>query len=205
MIQLFGIPIYQGKIKIPKKTIDKIKKEKYELFSGYDGYYTKSNVFILDQYKELKKQIENEKNKFIYEDLKVQTDIDFRMINSWFVKHKPTNYSAIHQHINSFISGIVYLEVGPERGNITFYKDSMWRNIFPDTFKVGVNSYNEINSSNWTFVPENGDIFLFPSFLQHGVSVNRTNKDRYSCAFNFYPQGLLMQEDLSQLCLKIDM
>ena len=205
-MQLFGIPIYRKKIKISKKTIDKIKKEKYELFPREkNGYYTKSNVFILDQYKELKKQIEEEKNKFIYEDLKVQTDIDFKMINSWFIKHKPKNHSGIHQHVNSFISGILYLDVGPETGALTFYKDNMWRNVFPNTFDVKFTSYNEINSASWTFIPENGEVFLFPSFLQHAVSVNKTDKDRYSCAFNFYPQGLLMHEDLSQLCLNVDM
>ena len=32
-------------------------------------------------------------------------------------------------------------------------------------------------------------IILFPSFLNHKVMPNETNKDRYSIAFNIIPKG----------------
>ena len=32
-------------------------------------------------------------------------------------------------------------------------------------------------------------IIFFPSDIQHKIAENKTNKDRYSLAFNFYPVG----------------
>ena len=54
---------------------------------------------------------------------------------------------------------------------------------------IDFEEYNETNSTTWTYVPKNGDIYLFPSFLKHSVEKNLNKKNRYSLAFNFLPSG----------------
>jgi len=46
-----------------------------------------------------------------------------------------------------------------------------------------------INFMYINFLPEPKSIILFPSFLNHKVMPNETNKDRYSIAFNIIPKG----------------
>ena len=53
-------------------------------------------------------------------------------------------------------------------------------------------NYNGKDKSNFmyiNFLPEPKSIILFPSFLNHKVMPNETNKDRYSIAFNIIPKG----------------
>ena len=40
-------------------------------------------------------------------------------------------------------------------------------------------------------VPQNGDIYMFPSSTIHSVGENETNNDRHSLAFNVHIKGKL--------------
>lgn len=102
-----------------------------------------------------------------------------------------------HTHPNSFLSGVYYpqdIEYPP----IRFY-DPLPKTIVPD-FK----SPNIYNLRSYIFHPRQGEIFTFPSYLQHETAVNNLEKsDRISISFNIFVKGLLGVEDpLSRLILK---
>ena len=42
--------------------------------------------------------------------------------------------------------------------------------------------------------PEVGKMVLFPSFLKHGVQINKSNQNRISLAFNLFPFPLPSEE-----------
>lgn len=73
-----------------------------------------------------------------------------------------------HNHPNQHIdktSGVLYLKVPPNSGNIIFYDPG--------------------NLSRQTEIPPTeGYLFLFPSSLYHSVSPNQSTEDRISIAFN---------------------
>ena len=50
---------------------------------------------------------------------------------------------------------------------------------YSDDFKKDTNYYY-----NYSFIPNEGLLVLFPSHLQHDVEVNKSDEDRISVSFN---------------------
>jgi hypothetical protein len=93
---------------------------------------------------------------------------------------------AMHNHANSFISGVVYLtETHPEARTV-FMKspggvDFSFKN---DHAKVTMGPYN---AEKWVSMPpEPGDVVFFPSYLMHAVPTNPGAR-RITLAFNAIP------------------
>jgi hypothetical protein len=96
---------------------------------------------------------------------------------------------AMHNHANSFISGVVYLTRTHADARTVFMKspggtDFAFRNDHAD---VATNSYN---ADKWISPsPDPGDVVLFPSYLMHAVPMNPGER-RVSLAFNAIPTHL---------------
>lgn len=96
---------------------------------------------------------------------------------------------AMHNHANSFISGVVYLTRTHPDARTVFMKspggtDFAFRNDHAD---VATNSFN---ADKWISPPPDpGDVVLFPSYLMHAVPVNPGER-RISLAFNAIPTRL---------------
>ena len=189
-INVWGIPIFSNNIKISDKIINDLKSlpiERVHIDNGYNSlekYVLNQKPFIL-----LKNSILENLNIYLYKIIKIKKNINFKLMNSWVNVHKKGDWAQEHEHSNSYISGIVYLDVFENSGNLIFKKENNWTNIFPKVPLIDFEEYNETNSTTWTYVPKNGDIYLFPSFLKHSVEKNLNKKNRYSLAFNFLPSG----------------
>ena len=84
----------------------------------------------------------------------------------WFNIAKPRESTELHNHkVKSSISGVFYLKVPKDSGNIIFTR--------------GKKHKLEIQSKP-------GNIILFPSFLNHYVPENRSSFDRISLSFNCF-------------------
>jgi hypothetical protein len=96
---------------------------------------------------------------------------------------------AMHNHANSFISGVVYLTRTHTEARTVFMKspggtDFTFKN---DHAGVATGSYN---ADKWISpMPEPGDVVLFPSYLMHAVPTNPGER-RISMAFNAIPTHL---------------
>jgi hypothetical protein len=96
---------------------------------------------------------------------------------------------AMHNHANSFISGVVYLTTTHPDSRTVFMKspggtEFAFRN---DHAGVDTNSYN---ADKWISPqPEPGDVVLFPSYLMHAVPANPGER-RITLAFNAIPTQL---------------
>jgi hypothetical protein len=96
---------------------------------------------------------------------------------------------AMHNHANSFISGVVYLTRTHPEARTVFMKapggtDFTFKN---DHAGVATGSYN---ADKWISpMPEPGDVVLFPSYLMHAVPINPGER-RISMAFNAIPTHL---------------
>ena len=98
-------------------------------------------------------------------------------------------HQAMHNHANSFVSGIVYLTPTHARSQTVFMKspggsDFLFRNDHAGT------SASEYNADKWVSpAPAPGDMVLFPSYLLHAVPHNQGER-RISLAFNAIPTRL---------------
>lgn len=96
---------------------------------------------------------------------------------------------AMHNHANSFISGVAYLTDTHADARTVFMKspggtDFAFRN---DHAKVTTNSYH---ADKWISPPPDpGDVVLFPSYLMHAVPMNPGER-RITLAFNAIPTHL---------------
>ena len=126
-----------------------------------------------------------------YDDL----DLDFKITQSWLNKTLcNSNGHHLHNHPNSFISGVFYIQVDPSVDSIVFNKSPQ------DFFHLPIKSYNNFNSSSWKIPVTNGELLLFPSSLYHSVNPVQGKEDRISLSFNTFPYGLLgHREGLTEL------
>jgi Putative 2OG-Fe(II) oxygenase len=96
---------------------------------------------------------------------------------------------AMHNHANSFISGVAYLTPTHPDARTVFMKapggtDFSFKN---DHDGIVTGPYN---ADKWISVqPEPGDIVLFPSYLLHAVPPNPGER-RITLSFNAIPAGL---------------
>lgn len=82
----------------------------------------------------------------------------------WVNEMRPGDITTLHTHNDDdeLVSGVYYLDVPPDSGDIVFH------------------SGNERTS----FTPKAGDLFLFPPDLPHEVERNNSGRARISLAFN---------------------
>ena len=96
---------------------------------------------------------------------------------------------AVHNHANSFISGVAYLTRTHPEARTVFMRplggtDFSFKN---DHAAVHTGPYN---AEKWiSMPPEPGDVVLFPSYLLHAVPTNPGER-RISLAFNAIPTHL---------------
>ena len=98
-------------------------------------------------------------------------------------------HQAMHNHANSFISGVVYLTPTHPGSQTVFMKspggtDFLFRNDHAATTPGAFNADKWISPA-----PAPGDMVLFPSYLMHAVPPNQGER-RISLAFNAIPARL---------------
>ena len=107
---------------------------------------------------------------------------------SWLNYAEEKQYHHQHDHGNSIISGVLYIDADEMTDNITFHK-----NIYNSSpyIKIEPSQYNLYNSGNWTVPVQKQKLILFPSTLQHSVSNLSSNKTRISLSFNVFVKGVV--------------
>jgi len=96
---------------------------------------------------------------------------------------------AMHNHANSFVSGVVYLTKTHPVSQTVFMKspgghDFMFKNDHPGT------TPGEFSADKWVSpAPEPGDMVLFPSYVMHAVPPNQGER-RITLSFNAIPTQL---------------
>jgi len=96
---------------------------------------------------------------------------------------------AMHNHANSFVSGVVYLTPTHPGSQTVFMKspggtDFLLKNDHPGT------TPGEFSADKWVSpAPEPGDMILFPSYLMHAVPPNQGER-RITLSFNSIPTQL---------------
>jgi uncharacterized protein (TIGR02466 family) len=113
----------------------------------------------------------------------------------WSIKEMWVNlletggHQAMHNHANSFISGIVYL-TPTHPGSQTVFMKSPGGTDFAFRNDNAACTHGEFNADKWVSpAPAPGDLILFPSYLMHAVPPNQGER-RITMAFNAIPTRL---------------
>jgi len=194
---LFPIPLYSASLGSLENNIrNSVNSLEFERMPSEDGHYT-VDKFVLDreEFAPLKQKIQNHIEQFLYEVLNCDPEVNFEIQNSWINKHNENDSAGLHNHSNSLISGVYYIDVDDVSGAISFLKDKGHINLWPDVVNIQTDydskKLNIFNTQWWNYIPKKNDLIMFPSMLYHQVEENRSKKIRYSLAFNVFPRGNL--------------
>lgn len=101
----------------------------------------------------------------------------FKIMNSWInIAEKGVKHDY-HSHPGYTIAGVYYYRVSDEQGGLCFNNPNMM--IYNASFPEGRTSPQSVE-----VIPKDGDIILFPAWLQHSTMENSTDEERISIAFN---------------------
>lgn len=96
---------------------------------------------------------------------------------------------AMHNHANSFISGVVYLTPTHPGSQTVFMKSPGGTDFLLKNDHAGTTP-GEFSADKWISpAPDPGDLVLFPSYLMHAVPPNQGGR-RITLSFNAIPTQL---------------
>jgi len=178
-----GVYLSEETYDISNKEIDLIKKEDTHLNNG--GNLTSTDSYVLNNYKSIKSFIVDEVNKLFYKKLNVNPNVTIDITQSWFNYNRKGNTHHIHNHRNSIISGIMYLQ--GTSGTTVFKRPNDLS--FVNLFDFDIQLENEYNNREFYMLPQVGKLILFPSMLEHYVTENKNNETRITLSFNTFIKG----------------
>jgi uncharacterized protein (TIGR02466 family) len=101
-----------------------------------------------------------------------------RLHQMWACINKRNDQNLIHSHTNNYnLSGVHYLNVPRDSGEIVF------RDPRPGANQAPYRLFKDDGDSEY-FLPTDGLVILFPSYLEHFVLPNRSDGDRISVSFD---------------------
>ena len=195
MVPLFSTPLFvKHGILADESTKNFLINQNFErMFSNNGDYGVDKYILNKPECTSLKDKLNDAIKKYAYIELRAQENIKFYITNSWVVRHKPGDWAQDHVHTNCILSGVYYFDVTGEGdcGEFTLTREVGKNGVFPHSCDIDVRDWNLFNSKIWTMIPQNGDVYMFPSSTIHNVSKNKTNNDRHSLAFNVHVKGKL--------------
>lgn len=111
-------------------------------------------------------------------------DERFEIINHWININQPNTYNRIHRHPSSVLSGVYYVQTPKDSGNIVFENEhGFYAYEELTTFSPEARDYYSQHLAT-AFVPKEGLLIMFPSYLAHAVEINNSKENRISISFN---------------------
>ena len=196
---IFPTPIYISKLdrELSKKELLFIDKTKLDIYRN-EGNTTSNDNYILNNktFKDLKEELDLKVKDYFDKVISPSNNITPYITQSWLNYTETNQYHHKHQHPNSLVSGVLYINCDEEHDKIKFFKEKY------EIIKPEIKDWNIWNSETWWFPVKTGDIILFPSSLTHMVETKQGDNTRISLAFNVFIKGTIgNNKNLTELIL----
>jgi uncharacterized protein (TIGR02466 family) len=191
LFSVFPVPIYKNYLnrEFSEKEIcffEKVKKENYRNI----GNYTSLTKYILnnEELKNLKTEITKMLENYFMSVLGLKEDIVPYITQSWLNWTKEGEHHHKHNHPNSIVSGVFYINANEKKDFISFYneKDETVYNKKNEPVLLNPKIFNVYNTKTINIQVKTGTLLLFPSWLSHSVPAKSGNNLRTSLAFNTF-------------------
>jgi len=190
-IQLFSIPLYkfkyEGHTEFKESVMPYLENEDTwkDSFSPKSHiHFTTPNLHKLDMFSPIQ-QFMQTNLELVMENLGYEPKI--QMTGMWGTRHLADQYHHRHNHGNSFLAGIYYLNGNQKSSGTTFYNvHRSYTQIIPAVKTVRKMRHD------WNHPFEEGTLLIFPSWLEHATSPNNfkiSNSIRHILSFNSMPLG----------------
>ena len=183
---IFSTPIYFSKLdrELSLEELSFIDNTKPKTYKN-EGNITSNDNHILNniEFKDLKENLDLRIQDYFDKVISPANNITPYITQSWLNYTEKNQYHHKHQHPNSLVSGVFYINCHKEHDKIKFFNESY------KTLKLEIKDWNLWNSESWWFTVKTGDIILFPSSLTHMVETKEGDNTRISLAFNVFIKG----------------
>lgn len=146
------------------------------------------NLLEARELSRLKEIANNAIAQYVNTFIKPKNPIDCYITQSWANWTKESEAHHRHNHPNSFLSGVMYIQSSSD-DSITFFRE---RNLM---FEIEPSEYVDANSTSWWLPTVENTLYIFPSGLEHEVAVKSDDKERISIAFNTFINGVVGNAD----------
>ena len=120
----------------------------------------------------------------------------------WATKHTDNGNHHRHTHGNSFLGGVYYLNGSDNTAGTNFYNVHRHHHqIIP----ARLPNVNRKILNSWTSRFREGELIIFPAWLEHDTNVNRiasTNTVRHILSFNTMPLGKNTHDEFDRFNFK---
>ena len=197
---IFPTPVYMSKLdrELTKKELTFIDKSKVDHYKN-EGNITSNDNYILNQkvFSSLKEDLYLRVQDYFNKVLSTTDAVTPYITQSWLNYTETNQYHHKHEHPNSLVSGVFYVNCHEQFDKIMFFRKDHYQAIKPET-----KDWNLYNSETWWFTVKTGDIILFPSSLTHMVQTKEGDNTRISLAFNVFIKGTIgNNKNLTELIL----
>lgn len=144
---------------------------------------TDNNLHEFDEFADMVVQIQRGVVA-VLEFLDVEYDA-FEITGCWANINPPGGINTPHTHPNNYLSGVYYVQTQTGADSIFFSDPRPQASVM----MTPTNSRNVYSGNEVSFDARPGRMIMFPSWLTHGVPVNRSNRDRISVSFNIMFTG----------------
>ena len=142
------------------------------------GWQSKNTLQIMDEFRPICDRILAACRKIAASNF-YDESLEYRL-EAWVNISQPGAFNSIHYHPNCHFSGVYYIQTPPGCGNI-FFKDPRTPSamVRPPIVKETLFTATEASMG-----AEAGRMYVFPSWLEHGVAINESGQDRVGISFN---------------------
>ena len=181
---LFPTVVYKNKLDRPLLSTELEFVYSSGVFEQSLGNEISTSQWVLEapELAQLKKDLMDHIN--IYFNEIMQVDAELYMTNSWINVTAYEKQHSLHNHNNSILSGVFYINASDSQPSISFNRMTP-----PFFLHMSAKQYTMFNSMEWNVPVEDGGIIIFPSNCFHFVKPNLTNNQRISIAFNTFIRG----------------
>ena len=154
--------------------------------------YTK-NSFVLNapELADLKEFVQHSLNEYFINIVNPKHDVKPVITQSWVNYSNQGDYHHRHNHPNSYLSGVYYLDVD-DTDSIVFTRPA------PSSLNIQPKTHNLYNSDSVWIPAKKDHLIVFPSWLEHEVETLNKSHTRISLAFNSFVSGQLADTDSMQ-------
>lgn len=102
-------------------------------------------------------------------------------LQAWVNISPPGASNKVHYHANCHFSGVYYISLdAPDCGSI-YFRDPR---VASRMMTYPTSTPTEFTATELSMRAEEGRMYVFPGWLEHGVDVNRSKSDRVGISFN---------------------
>ena len=207
VMPLFSAPVYTAHVENYENDVldfENIDSSVYDVFDRTDNMLSKNqNILLEPEFAEIKHHVDTAMKDYTYNVLQIDPELKLKLVCSWAVVGGPNSMTPKHIHQNSIFSGVFYIKSPENAGNLLLSHPLSIPTCVSSTIRPLFKENNIFNSKIFAHKPNDCDIIIFPSHVEHEVTRNMSGELRCCIAFNYFVEGTISPANGERLSIRV--